>query len=275
VRVYISCDIEGISGLTKVDFMYPDHLDMEKRQLVTQDVNAAIEGALAAGAQTIFVNDTHPPERTILVEQLNPVAQLIPNGMSFFTLQDIDRSFDALFLLGLHSKPGTYGGFLDHVWDPKVIMEIRVNDMPVGEIGLNAIAAGHFGVPTVLVTGDRAACEEAGVLLGQVETVVTKEGISRYQARALPPTLVRERIRERAAASMRDIARYRPYLVDLPLRYEVDFVHTGCTQKALLIPGCEMVAPRCVGCTLADGEELLRFQLLLLAVVQQAKDDMY
>jgi D-amino peptidase len=275
VRVYISCDIEGISGLTKVDFMYPDNLDMEKRQLVTQDVNAAIEGALAAGAQTIFVNDTHPPERTILIEQLNPAAQLIPNGMSFFTLQDIDQTFDALFLVGLHSKPGTYGAFLDHVWDPKVIMEVRVNGMSVGEIGLNAIAAGHFGVPTVLVTGDRAACEEAEALLGQVETVVTKENISRYQARAHSPALVRDRIRERAAAVLGSIVQYRPFLLDLPLRYEVDFVHTACTQKALLIPGCEMVGPRCVGCTLADGEELLKFQLLLLGMVQHAKDEMY
>lgn len=187
MRVYISCDIEGISGLTKVDFMYPDNLDMEKRQLVTQDVNAAIiEGALAAGAETVFANDTHPPERTILIEQLHPAAQLIANGMSFFTLQDIDQSFDALFLVGLHSKPGTYRGFLDHAWDPKVIMEVHVNRMSVGEIGLNAVAAGHFGVPTVLVTGDRAACEEAEALLGQVETVVTKENISRYQARAHP-----------------------------------------------------------------------------------------
>jgi hypothetical protein len=68
---------------------------------------------------------------------------------------------------------------------------------------------------------------------------------------------------------------YRPFQLDLPLRYEVDFVHTACSPKALLIPGCEMVGPRCVGCTLADGRELLRFQLLLLAVGQQAKDQMY
>lgn len=275
MRVYISCDIEGISGLGKVDFMYPENLDMEKRQLVTRDVNAAVEGALEAGAETIFVNDTHPPERTILIEELNPAVQLIPNGMSFFTLQDIDESFDALFLIGLHSKPGTYRGFLDHVWDPKAIMDIQVNGTSVGEIGLNAIAAGHFGVPTVLITGDRAACEEAQRLLGRVETVVTKENISRYQARVYPPSLVRERIQDRARAALEDVVQYQPFRLDLPLRCEVDFVHTACTQKALLIPGCEMVGPRCVGCTLEDGEELLKFQLLLLGVIQHAKDEMY
>ena len=88
--------IDG-SGLNKVDFMYPENMDMEKRRLVTQDVNSAIEGALEGGARTIFVNDTHPPERTIIIEELNPAAQLIPNGLSFFTLQDIDETFDDEF----------------------------------------------------------------------------------------------------------------------------------------------------------------------------------
>lgn len=275
MKVYISCDIEGISGLNKVDHMYPEDLSMEKRRLVTRDVNAAIAGALEAGAETLFVNDTHPPERTILIEELDPAAQLIPNGMSFFTLQDIDGSFDALFLLGLHAKPGTLHGFLDHVWNPKAIMDIRVNGISMGEIGLNAVAAGHFGVPTVLVTGDRAACDEAKNLLGEVETVVTKENISRYQARAHPPRLVRERIRARAREALQSLAKYRPFKLDLPLTCEFDFVHTGYTQRSLLIPGCEMVGPRCVTYTAHNGEELLRLQLLLLATIAPAVDPMY
>lgn len=275
MKVYISCDIEGISGLNKVDHMYPEDLSIEKRRLVTQDVNAAIAGALEAGAEVVFVNDTHPPERTILIEELDPVAQLIPNGMSFFTLQDIDDSFDALFLIGLHAKPGTWHGFLDHVWNPKAIVDIRVNGISMGEIGLNALAAGHFGVPTVLVTGDRAACEEARILLGEVETVVTKEGISRYQARARSPRLVQAEIRERAREALEALTKYAPLKLDLPLRCEFDFVHTGFTQRALLIPGCEMVGPRCVACTARDGQDLLRLQLLLLATIAPANDRMY
>jgi D-amino peptidase len=154
-------------------------------------------------------------------------------------------------------------------------MEVRVNGVAVGEIGLNAIAAGHFGVPTVLVTGDRAACEEAEGLLGRVETVVTKENISRYQSRAYPPALIREAIREKARTALRDVQQFRPMRPDLPIRCEVDFVHTACTQKALLIPGCEMLGPRCIGRSLETVRELLPFQLLLLGMIQHAKDDMY
>jgi D-amino peptidase len=275
MRVYISCDIEGISGLNKVDYMYPEDLSIEKRRLVTQDVNAAIAGALEAGARIVFVNDTHPPERTILIDELDPAAQLIPNGMSFFTLQDIDDSFDALFLIGLHAKPGTWRGFLDHVWNPKAIVDIRVNGISMGEIGLNAVAAGHFGVPTALVTGDRAACEEAKNLLGEVETVVTKEGVSRYQARVRSPRLVREEIRGRAREALKSLGKYPPFNLNLPLKCEFDFVHTGFTQRALLIPGCEMIGPRCVAYTARDGKELLQLQLVLLATIAPANDPMY
>jgi D-amino peptidase len=154
-------------------------------------------------------------------------------------------------------------------------VDIRVNGISMGEIGLNAVAAGHFGVPTVLVTGDRAACEEAKNLLGDVETVVTKQGISRYQARIRSPRLVQEEIRERAREALMGLGKYSVIELDLPLRCEFDFVHTGFTQRALLIPGCEMVGPRCVACTARDGEALLQLQLLLLATIAPANDPMY
>ena len=275
VNIYISCDIEGISGLNKVDFMYPENMDMEKRRLVTQDVNAAIDGAVEAGAETVFVNDTHPPERTIIIEELNPAAQLIPNGLSFFTLQDIDETFDALFLIGLHSKPGTYKGFLDHVWNPKAIMDIRVNGASLGEIGINAVAAGHFGVPVALVTGDRAACSEAADLLEKVETVVTKENISRYQARAYPPASIHLEIKKVAEEAVRQLDKYRPLVLGSPLTCEVDFVHTAYTQAALLIPGCRMVGSRCVAFTVKNGKELMELQRLLVTVNSSVTDVMY
>ncbi len=275
MKIYISCDMEGISGLNKVDFMHPENMDMEKRRLVTNDVNAAIEGALQAGADTVFVNDTHPPERTIIIEDLNSVAQLIPNGLSFFTLQDIDETFDALFLIGLHSKPGTYKGFLDHVWNPKAIMDIRVNKISVGEIGINAAVAGHYEVPAVLVTGDRAACVEAVNLLREVETVVTKENISRYQARAYPPVSVRQEIAKKAEKALINISKYRPFVMTSPITCEVDFVHTACTQAALLIPGCEMLGPRSVAFKLKDGKKLMELQRLLVMTNASVVDSMY
>jgi D-amino peptidase len=268
LKVYIWVDLEGISGLTKADQMYADDQSMDKRRLVTADVNAAIEGAIEAGATTVYINDTHPPERTILIEELNPVAQLIPNGVAQFTAAELDDSFAAMFALGLHAKPGTQKGFLDHCWDPKQIMDIRVNGVSMGEIGLTALAAGHFGVPMVLVTGDRAGCCEAEALLGRVETVITKEAVSRYQARCLAPAVTRAAIRAGARRSLQGLSDYRPFRMALPLQCEVDFVHWQCTEWAIKIPGAEIVGPRCVRFTARDGRELLGLQLLIVAVIR-------
>jgi len=127
------------------------------------------------------------------------------------------------------------------------------------------------------VTGDRAACNEATNLLGQVETVVTKENISRYQARAYSPMLVRKEIQEKARKALQNLSGFRPYKLDTPLRYEIDFFHTGFTQMALLIPGCQMVGPRTVAIELENGEQLHKMQLLFIAmtVCVQSMDTMY
>jgi len=268
MKVFIWVDMEGISGMTNTGFMYPENQSMEKRRLVTADVNAAIEGALEAGATTIYVNDAHPPERTILVEDLNPAAQIIPNSVGQFTLAGMDDSFDALFAMGLHAMPGTFGGFCDHAWDPKNFWEIRVNGEPIGEIGITAIGAAHLGVPMVLVTADRAGCDEARNFLGQVETVVTKEAISRYQARCYPPASVHKEIREKATQVLSHLRDYSPVKMAPPFECQIDMVHTQGTHWALMIPGCRMIGPRTIAYTAKDGMELLRFQLLTIAVVR-------
>jgi D-amino peptidase len=161
------------------------------------------------------------------------------------------------------------------VWNPKAIMGIRVNKVSVGEIGINAAVAGHYKVPVALVTGDRAACEEAKNLLTDVETVVAKENISRYQARAYAPASVRSEITKKAKQALTAISRYRPFVVSPPITCEVDFVHTACTQAAMLVPGCEMLGPRTVVFRIRDGKELMELQRLLVMTNASAMDPMY
>lgn len=238
MKVYISCDMEGISGVVSSEQTRMGNKEYERaRKLMTEEVNAAIEGALEGGATEIVVNDAHGEGRNILIEGLNPQAQLVsgrptPLGM----MQGIDGTFDAAFFIGYHAQAGTKDGVLAHTWSSGRIHQVAINGEPVGETGLNAALAGYFGVPTVLVSGDRCLVEEATALLGPgLETVVVKEGYGRQAARSLPPSFVHQLLREGAVKGLEKGG--KPFRVSPPLTLTVDFVRGVAIEMAELIPG--------------------------------------
>lgn len=237
MKVYISCDMEGISGV--VAGKQTDNREEEYKRaqkLMTGEVNAAIEGALAGGASEVLVNDSHGSMRNILIEELNPAAQLIsgsPKPLSM--MQGIDESFDAAFFIGYHAQAGTAYSTLDHTYSG-IVYQVSLNGRPVGETGLNAALAGHFGVPVVLVTGDKLLVKEATALLGTVEGVAVKESCSRYAARCLVPDAVRDRIRQAAQSALAKTGR-KPFIVEPPITLAVDFTSSAHLDMAELIPG--------------------------------------
>jgi D-amino peptidase len=262
MRVYISVDMEGISGVVhedQTDPIEPRHAGEYNRfrRLMTNEANAAITGALDAGATSVLVNDSHWLMRNLLAEELHPAAELLSGGPKLLSMvEGIDAGFDAAMFIGYHARAGTARAIIDHTYTSRVY-EVRINGQPVGELALNAAIAGLHGVPVALVSGDQAIASEARLLLGeQVQTVVVKQSVGRFAARSLAPTVACQRIRTGAAAALR--RKHIPFTFDSPIGVEVDFVESHMADMAELVPGSQRVGGRTVRYGGSDYLEVFR-----------------
>jgi D-amino peptidase len=274
MKVYISVDIEGISNIVaSYQIVSADGGGsiQETREVATREVNASIEGACAAGATEVVVNENHSGAEMI-PELLDKRAVLLSGQGKFLETAHGIEGFDTLFLVGIHPRMGSPDGVLEHTWIPKVFREFRVNDKPIGEIGLNALMAGHYDVPTSLVTGCKVACEEAIDLLTEVETVAVKEGVGRYAAYCPHPKLNREKVRQGAEQAVKDLSRFRPLKMDTPYRLEWDFCNQQQAMRVCLIQGAERLSPRTVRFEVPDFYEGMKLFSVVSIVGDSATD---
>lgn len=236
MNVYISADMEGISGVVMPGHVVGGKRDYGRfRKLMTAEVNAAIEGALAGGAKRIIVNDAHRLNDNILIEELHPAAELIsgvPKRLSM--MQGINHEIDAVFMIGYHAMSGAGCGILCHSWTSQVAA-LELNGQVVGETGFNAALAGAFDVPVALVTGDRQTTEEARSVLGEIETVAVKEGYSQAAARCLHPQVAAEKIKAAAERALK--LKVKPFQVTSPVKARATFTKPLYADLAELVPG--------------------------------------
>lgn len=254
VRVFISADMEGVTGLVAASELLPDGPDYPRfRALMTADVNAAITGLAASGATQTLVCDAHNNSRNILSEDLHPLARLIRGGTKpLGMMEGMDDSFAAACFVGYHAMFGTHRAIADHTWDPYAVQAVTINGRLVGEIGLNAAIAGWFGVPAALVTGDDATAREAAEILPWVETVVVKAARGRFAADCLLPEASHAMIRAGAANALANLGRMEPWRIAGATEITVTFFTAGQAERAAWIPGTELTAPRVVACRGAD-----------------------
>src|SRR5512135_2915722 len=196
MKILISADMEGITGVTTWDQVTPGHDEYARfRKLMTQDVNAVIRGAFEAGADDIIVADGHWNGSNILIEELDARARLNSGSPSPFSMmQGIDESVDGVIFIGYHARNGSSNAILDHTWSSKAVANVWLNDILTGEYGLNAAVAGHFGVPVIMISGDQTACAQVTELLGDVETAVVKQASGRFAGECLAPQVTEELI---------------------------------------------------------------------------------
>ncbi|MGN6793978.1 MAG: M55 family metallopeptidase [Streptosporangiaceae bacterium] len=266
MKVFISVDMEGVSGITDPEDVLPDGADYQRgRVFMTGDANAAILGAYDGGADEVLVNDSHWIMRNLLLEQLDPRARTIKGfHKSLCMVQGLNESYDAAVFVGYHSCAGTEGGVLNHTLLGKEIQNVYLNGEPTGETRLNAAFAGHFGVPVVLVAGDAAVCTEARRVLGVVETVAVKDGIDKFTANCLHPQVAQEQIREAAAQAVRDHGRFSPYRLSPPYTLGIEWNSTTIAATCALIPGVAMNGPRSNEYVTNDYPELMRVLVAML-----------
>jgi D-amino peptidase len=217
VKVYICVDFEGgaaIVGEAGKTLTASKQYELAQRVL-TGETNAAIDGALAAGATDIIVNDCHGGGVNLLYEELRAEARVllgVPRPRRFWALE----GSDALFLVGYHPMAGTTSGVLAHSYSSVAIQNMWLNGRRIGEIGLDAALAGQLDVPVALVTSCTTGCTEAADFIPGVETVATKEGLGRNCALSHHPQRACELIRDGAGRALRRIAGIAPCVAGPP-----------------------------------------------------------
>jgi D-amino peptidase len=262
MRIYISVDMEGVTGVAVGKHVAPGDSEYGRfRRIMTQDANAAIEGALSAGATEVVVSDGHGPMTNLLIEELHPAARLISGSNKLLAqMEGVDGGFQAAFFVGYHQREGGGDGILNHTLLGRLVYEIRINGEPVDEAAINAGVAGAFGVPAALITGDSAVCAEAERRLRGIITAPVKDALDRYVGLSLGLQRGQALIRERAAEAVRAVqaGRITPYRVGTPVTFEVDFKRTAPARMATLFPGVERRGPRTIAIT--DGDYIRAFK---------------
>jgi D-amino peptidase len=269
MKILIAADMEGITGVTNWNQVDPHHSEYPRfRRLMTSDVNAAVRGVCAAGEKDILVTDGHDRGTNILLEDLDPCAHLISGDYSPLAMvQGIDQGIDGLIFIGYHARAGSQNAILDHTWSSLRVANLWLNDILVGEYGLNGAVAGHFNVPVLMLSGDQTACAQASELLGPIETVVVKTAISRMAAECLPPQVTVDLIQTAASRAIRRLQAGeapKPYSLTTPVHVTIDFNSSDQADQASLLPGSKRLDGRRLTFT---SEDMLSAYLAFQAAV--------
>ncbi|MFI6479795.1 M55 family metallopeptidase [Nonomuraea sp. NPDC050663] len=260
MKVYLSVDMEGVTGLTDPEEMHAGKRGYERGcELMTADANACVAGAFdASGVHAVLVNDAHGSTKNLRIDLLDERASLIRGpGKSQRMAQGLDGSFDAACFIGYHARAGVTHGVLNHTWMGKEIQNVWLNGEICGETRLVAACAGFHGVPVVLVTGDEAVGEEARELLGDVETVAVKKGIDKFSAELLPPSVAQARIREATTRALNRLSDFTPYTLAAPYTLAVEWNSTAIAAAVGLIPGVKAAGSRHIEFTTDDFTQIM------------------
>jgi D-amino peptidase len=253
VRVHIISDMEGVAGIVNGSQTNAgEPLFEEGRILYTEEINAAVRGARAAGAAEIVVMDHHGAGggfsfNSLVPERLDPGCEYVVQEEWTSYTDFLEEGVDACLLVGMHAMAGTPDGVLNHTVSGQSWQNLWFNGVAVGETGINAAFVGAFGCPVLLVTGDRASCREATALLGQgLTTVAVKTGISARGARTLVPANARKLVEDGARRALADVKAVEPYDPGRPCEIRVEYKTTSDPQKLEHRAGVEVVDPRTI-----------------------------
>lgn len=250
MNLYISADMEGVAGVCSWDQVdargYSRDYAIYQRYL-TQEVRAAIDGAREGGASGVLINDSHGPMRNLLWDELpDDVRMIYGNRKPLSMMQGLDSGAHAAFFIGYHGGIGVADAVLGHTYTPSVIYDVRVNGIRCSEATLNAGIAGYYGVPVVLVSGDRTTVDATREQMPWIRGVVVKESIGNYAADSLSPQAARSAIQTAAREAMRTVADAKPFIFQPPITLEIDVTRVEQADFIQVIPGFERTGARTV-----------------------------
>ena len=263
MKVYISADIEGITGIThwdETEKSKPDYQVFAKQ--MTREVKAACEGAISIGTGEIWVKDAHDTGRNIIASELPENVNLIRgwSGHPFLMIEGLDKSFDALIMIGYHSFGSSPFNPLSHTLNPTALNYVKLNGRMVSEFLIYTYAAATLEVPLVFISGDEGVCEEAKSLNKNIRTLTVNKGIGGSVISIHPELAIKEIRREVEEALKDDLNKY---MVELPRHFklELSFKDHAKAFKASFYPGAERISSTCIAFESDDYFEILRMLL--------------
>lgn len=247
-RVYISVDLEGISGVNGDDQTSAGGAEYGRaRKLMAEDANAAIRGAFDGGATDVLVNDSHGGQRNLLPEDLDPRARLISHSFKRHGMMEgLDETFDAVVFVGYHAKADAPRGLFAHTGSG-IVRDLQINGQSVGEGGMNAALAAFYGVPVVAVSGDDTAVAEVTELVPGVHGAVVKRAINVRAAELKPLQTARREIQEAVRAGVASAKKSAP--VRSPVRVQLRYRNFTFPEIATAFKEIELVAPDTIAFT--------------------------
>jgi D-amino peptidase len=235
-RVFVSVDMEGLTGAVSPSQVLPGRTDYDRfRNIMLRETNAVIEGAFSGGATHVLVNDSHDGMLNLKLEGLDQRAELISGYHKPLSMvQGIDGGFDCAIFIGYHSM-ASGEGVLSHTMTG-LVSRAYLNGQPASEAVINAMVAGHFGVPVALIAGDQYAVSELKAVCPDVRGVVVKRAIDRYSAENRSLNVVLEELRSGAADAVKSTQGLKPYVPSKPVSLRVEFAQPSLASRALYAP---------------------------------------
>ena len=248
MKIFISVDMEGIWGLVSSAHVDSDSKEYSRaRKLMTQEANWAIEEAFRNGAAEVIVNDSHSNMDNIIIEDLDPRAQLIsgsPKPLSM--MQGIDETFDGVIYVGYHSRAGSKNGVFNHTYSGRSIANITINGRKMGECGINSGVAGYYGVPILAIAGDDRLAAQAVEEIGNLETIIVKRAISRYCAHNLSQESVRKLYKTKIENALKNIKQSPVVKYEGNITMDIEFNREVMAESAMLLPEAKRVDEKTV-----------------------------
>ncbi len=245
-KILLITDAEGVAGICRQSQTEPSNVELQK--LLTGEVNAAARGFFLAGAAEVIIWDAHDGSQTLSVETIEPRAQLISGELGPKML--LDRGFSAIAFIGQHAHANRSNAVMAHSYSSLGIQRILMNGKEVGEIETRSALAGWFGVPVIMLSGDKAASEDLKAVVPEAEVAVVKEGFGYYSCQSLSASAARDLIEKTARQAFAKMNQIRPFKVEGPVTFEVEF-----TTRSTLFPESTLPA----GVTRIDARTL-RYQ---------------
>jgi D-amino peptidase len=253
VKVLIISDMEGVAGISRWDQVSADKPGYEEgRRLYTEEINATVRGAFAGGATEVVVMDCHGAGgdrsfNSLIPDQLDERIEFVVQTRWTEYTQFLEDGCEAALFVGQHARAGADRGVLSHTVSSTSWHELRFNDVPVGEVGINAALCGTWSCPVALVTGDDVVCREATELLGPgLNTLAVKTGLGRFSARHLSPATARTRLAQAAAAALNALPSAPVYDAGAPSTIAVELATPDHADGYRNRAGVTLTGPRSV-----------------------------
>jgi D-amino peptidase len=274
MKLFLSTDFEGTSGIVAWEQIIEGGAEYAQgRILLTNEVNAVITGAAEAGASEFVVNDAHSAMRNLHPQDLQGEATLITGRHKpLYMMEGLNSSFDGVLFVSYHGSLGAERAILSHTYNPRAVWEARINGEIVGESGINALVAAHYGVPIIFISGDEATAREITSLAPQAEKIIVKESLGRFSAANLHPDVACRLLREGASRAVRNISTMHPPAFTLPVALEVTFLVADMAELALWVRNVERVGPRTIAIRSANLLDLYRSFVAVILLTRTLVD---